>query len=349
MGLIEAVTAQEKVDFVKNLSLLVKSGRPINESFDLLSKQARTPAMKKLLKEGRGKLERGLSLHSIFEESPYFGNVFVSFIRAGEESGTLDENLKNLADWLERDSNLKKEISSATLYPKIIITFAVILGGALSVFVLPQLVPIFSTLNVELPLATRMLLSVSDLMQEKGLQVILGFVVLMGAIFLLFKLRPVKKVWHFFVLKIPVVGIITKEYQLTIIAQLITTLFKSGITINRSLEIIADSVTNIKYQEAIAKTRDRVAKGTGLSDIMNDFPDLFPEVFISVVATGEQTGSYGESFQYLADFFSSRVTDRTKKLPTVLEPILLMGIGLFVAFIAAAIIMPIYEVTQGLN
>ncbi len=349
MAIIEAIGAQEKVDFVKNLSLLVKSGKPINESFELLSTQARSPAMTKTLKLAKNKVERGVPLSEVFESSPYFGKVFVSFIRAGEESGTLDENLKHLAEWLERDSTLKKEISSATLYPKIIVSFAVILGGVLSIYILPQLVPIFSTLDVELPAATRILLFVSDLMQESGLLVFLLLGIFSVGVYLLFKfVYPLKRLMHILVLKIPVAGTITKEYQLTIIAQLITTLFKSGLTINSSLDIIANSVTNIQYQEAINKIKDRVAKGTGFAETMSEFPHLFPGVFISVVATGEQTGSYSDSFQYLADFFATRVTERTKRLPTVLEPVLLIAIGAFVAFIASAIIMPIYEVTKGL-
>ncbi len=349
MALIEAIGTQEKVDFVKNLSLLVKSGKPINESFELLANQARSPAMVKILKEAKSKIEQGTPLNEVFASSPHFGKVFVSFIRAGEESGTLDENLKHLAEWLERDSTLKKEISSATLYPKIIVSFAVILGAVLSIYILPQLVPIFSTLDVELPVATRILLFISDLMQESGFFVFLGLGVFALITYLLFKfIYPLKRMMHIIILKVPVAGVITKEYQLTIIAQLITTLFKSGLTINSSLDIIANSVTNIQYQEAIEKVKERVAKGTGFAETMSEFPHLFPGVFISVVATGEQTGSYSESFQYLADFFATRVTERTKRLPTVLEPALLIAIGAFVAFIASAIIMPIYEVTKGL-
>jgi type IV pilus assembly protein PilC len=348
MPLFENISTQEKVDFVKNLSLLVKSGKPINESFELLSNQARSPAMIKVLKDAKNKIEKGTSLNEVFESSPHFGRVFVSFIRAGEESGTLDQNLRNLAEWLERDSVLKKEISSATLYPKIIVVFAVVLSGALSIFVLPQLVPIFGTLDVDLPITTRILLFVSNLMQNAGLYVFLSLIGLAIGTFLLFKLKPVRRFWDKIILKMPVAGIIVKEYQLTIISQLITTLFKSGLTINSSLDIIANSVTNTRYQTAIEKIKGRVAKGTGFSETMSEFPDLFPGVFVSVVATGEQTGSYGDSFQYLADFFASRVTERTRKLPTVLEPMLLIAIGFFVAFIASAIIMPIYEVTKGI-
>jgi type IV pilus assembly protein PilC len=348
MAIFQSIKPQEQVDFVKNLSLLVKSGKPINESFDLLSKQALSSAMVKTLKIAKEKVERGTPLSRVFEESPYFGKVFVSFIRAGEESGTLDENLLYLAEWLERDSTLKKEISSATLYPKIIVVFAVVLSAVLSIFVLPQLVPIFGTLDVDLPITTKILLFVSELMQSYAVYVVIGLIAFIALVWLIFRIRVMKRLWHTVILRIPVVGIITKEYQLTIISQLIATLFKSGLTINNSLDIIAESVTNMRYKEAIEKVKERVLKGTGFAETMNEFPHLFPGVFVSVVSTGEQTGSYSNSFQYLAEFFATRVTERTKKLPTVLEPILLILIGVFVAFIASAIIMPIYEVTKGI-
>ena len=348
MGLLEKISTQEKVDLVNNLSLLIKSGKPINESFDLLARQARNPVLNKTLINAKEKLERGSSLHQVFEESPHFGKVFSSFIRAGEESGTLEENLEFLGNWLERNNQLKKEISSATLYPKIIIGFAVILGGALALFVLPQLVPIFGTLDVELPITTRALLFTSEAMQDHGLFIIAGLVALIAGFYGLLRIDSVRRLFDILKLKFPVFGSISKDYQLTIIAQLITTLFRSGLTINSSLDIIAESVTNSKYKESLDEIKARVAKGTSFSETMANYPDLFPEVFVSVVATGEQTGSYGESFSYLAEFFAGRVTEKTKKLPNILEPALLIAIGMFVAFIASAIILPIYEVTQGL-
>ena len=348
MGLLEKISIQDKVDLIKNLSLLIKSGKPVNESFELLAKQTRVPALKKVLEEAKDKSEKGTPLYEIFDDSSHFGTVFVSFIRAGEESGTLDENLVYLADWLERDSKLRKEIKAATLYPKIIVSFALLLGGGLSIIVLPQLVPIFDSLDVSLPMSTQILLWVSDLMQESGLFVIGGILLFITFVYLLLKLRPIKKIWDHTLLKLPVVGVISKEYQLTIIAQLITTLFRSGLTINESLEIISKSVTNIKFEEALKEMKERVSKGTPFAETMESYPDLFPATFMSVIATGEETGSYDQSFQYLADFFAEKVKERTQKLPTILEPVLLIAIGIFVAFIASAIVMPIYDVTSGL-
>ncbi len=348
MSLFQKITTQDQLDFIKNLGLLIKSGKPVNESFGILAKQATSPTLKKELEDAKLKVEKGTSVHEVFEESPHFGTVFVSFVRAGEESGTLEKNLNYLAQWLERNNKLKKEIGSATLYPKIIVTFAVILGAILTVFILPQIVPIFDTLDTQLPITTRILLWISDAVRESGLFLFGGIAVLAVAFWLISKIESVKRIWHQVVFSIPVAGDIAKEYQLTVIAQLIATLFGSGVNINESLGIVSDSVTNISYKEALDKIRERVEKGTGLAEAMTEYPELFPDVFVSVVATGEETGSYGDAFQYLANFFSSRVSEKTQNLPTVLEPALLVVIGIFVAFIASAIIMPIYEVTQGI-
>ncbi|MDA3815468.1 MAG: type II secretion system F family protein, partial [Patescibacteria group bacterium] len=183
--ILDSISTQEKVDFVKNLALLIKSGKPINESFELLAHQARSSVMRKTLERAKEKAEKGTPLHKIFEESPYFEKVFVSFIRAGEESGTLEKNLMNLTSWLERHHTLKKEISAATLYPKIIVSFAVVLSGGLALFVLPNLVPIFNTLDVELPVATRVLLYCSNIMQDYGFYIIGGLAGLFFAIYML--------------------------------------------------------------------------------------------------------------------------------------------------------------------
>ena len=349
MILFERVTIQEKVDLVRNLSLLVKSGLPINESFSLLAEQSSSPTLSKILHDARERMEQGTPIYRVFEKNKNFDNIFVSFIRAGEESGTLAENLNFLGDWLENESILRKEIKSATLYPKIVISVAVLLSGGLAVYVLPQLVTVFDTLDVELPWLTQALLWVSRVAQSHGALIFLGIFLLFLLIFLVSKIPLVKRVFDTIIIKIPFFGELAKEYQLAIIAQLTYTLFKSGLTIGQALEITKGSVTNTKYRNSIYKIKERVEKGTNLSSAMGEYPKLYPGVFISVVATGERTGSFSESFAYLGKFFSGRVLEKTKKLPTVLEPILLVLLGIFVALIAAAIIMPIYEVTKGIN
>ncbi len=348
MSIFEKIKVQEKVDFVRNLSLLIKSGNPINDSFDLLGKQARNPALKKLLAKAKKKTEQGTPIHQVFEEDANFDNVFISFIRAGEESGTLDENLVFLGDWLERQNNLKKEMSSATLYPKIIVIFAVILGGGLSVFVLPQLTAVFEGLDVELPITTVILLWFTNLMKNYGLYLIGGMTVFLIFLYLLMKIAYIRRIKDKFMLRVPVFGTLNQEYQLTIISQLGAILFKSGLPVRQTLAIVGESVTNSQYTESLNRVIEKVEKGTKLSVAVEADPRLYPEIFISVIATGESTGSFGDSLDYLANFFADRVTDRTKKIPVIIEPILLIFIGIFVAFIASAIILPVYQITTGI-
>ena len=244
MPLFEKIKIQEKVDFVRNLSLLMKSGSPINLSFDLLSNQSRNPYLKKVLLEGKEKTEKGTPIYQIFEEDKNFDNIFVSFIRAGEETGTLSENLNFLGDWLERQSTLKREMNSATLYPKIIIIFAIVLGTGLSVFILPNLVKVFEGLSVELPLPTRILLSFSSLMENYGIYLILLIIAFFFFFYFLTKIRKIKNIIDKLMLKIPIFGSLNKEYQLTIVSRLSAILFRSGITVKQILSIVSESVTN---------------------------------------------------------------------------------------------------------
>ncbi len=348
MPLFQAITPQEKIDFTRNLSVLIKSGIPVNQSLIILANQLKPGALKKALETAKEGIEKGGSISETFAENSSFEPVFIGFIKAGEETGVLSENLEFLANWMEKKHQLDREMSRITLYPKIILSFALLLGSGLALFVLPQLVPVFSVLDVELPFTTRVLLAVSGFMRGYGWQFILGVFAFIAFLIFLSKLDKVKKVFHKMVFKIPVIGSLVKDYQLTMIAQLATTLVRSGSTIEKTLEIAQESITNFEYKNVLEEIRGRIIKGTSLSDSIRDYPEFFPGVFPAIVITGEETGTFSNSFEYLANFFSNRVREKSEKLPTIIEPVLLILIGLFVAFIASAIIMPIYEVTKGL-
>lgn len=349
MPVITLISSQEKIDFVKSFSLLLKSGIPINQAFEILAAEAKSRFLRKFLKTAKEKIERGSQISEIFANNPSFEPVFVSFIKAGEESGTLSENLKFLANWLEKKYTLERNINRVTLYPRIIITFAVILGIGLALFVLPKLLPVFETLNVELPLTTKILLWLSKLMENYGFQFAVGFLMFVVLFYFLSKWVPVKKIIDKIILKIPVIGSLSRNYQLTMIAQLTSVLIASGLPISKTLEIVGQSVTNFEYKKALNKIKEKVIRGTKLSGAMKSYSQLFPAVFFFIIATGEQSGSLDTSFNQLADFFSTRLKEETERLPIVIEPTLLIIIGLFVALIASAIIMPIYEITKGLR
>lgn len=349
MPLFQTISTQEKIDFSRNLSLLIKSGTPIDRAFEILANQTKSKGLKNSLIDAKERIEKGSPISEIFSQSSYFEPTFSGFIRAGEESGTLGEHLKFLADWLEKKDNLDKEISRVTLYPKIIVIFALILGAILAVFILPRLVPIFKVLKVELPLTTRILLKISDFMQNYGPYFIAGVIILIILFFSLPKLKPVARIIDKIVLKIPLFGHLTRDYQLTMISQLATILIGSGLTISRALEIISQAIPNFEYKKALMKIRENIIHGTRLNEAIRNYPQIFPDIFSAIVATGEETGTVSESFNYLADFFSRRVKERAERLPVIIEPTLLIFIGFFVLFVASAIILPVYELTRGLR
>lgn len=347
MPLFKKISTREKKDFVKTLSILIKSGTPINESFRVLSERARSSALKEVLEKARERTEKGTPIYEVFEDNPNFEKVFSSFIRAGEESGTLENNFKNLVKWLERKQMLETELSSATLYPKIILTFSIFLGGGLTLFVLPRLVPIFTALDVELPLPSKILLNISTFIQNYGLHLILGIIIFLIFTYLISRIEKVKEKIDDLILKVPVLGDFTRDYQLTIISQLFYTLLQSGLMITKIIDIVADSTTNRTYKKSLQYIKGRVIRGDSLSLAINNFPELFPSIYVSMITTGEESGAFVESFGYLADFFSTSISEKTKTLPVVLEPAILIFIGLLVAFIASAVILPIYQITQG--
>jgi len=345
---LKRVKDEEKLELAKSLTILIESGIPINEGIGIIIKQTKPGAYRNFLIDARQKIEMGNSLYQIFQKSGMFDQIFINFIKAGENSGTLTQNLKFLSEWLEKSIILKKEIRSATLYPKIILTFGLILGLGLSIFILPQVADVLRGLNVELPITTRILLQVAAFMREYGIFLVIGIIIFIFLFKLSSRIKPAKKIIDFLFIKAPVIGPIFRDYQLTLISQLAATLFKSGIPINHILEIISDAMPNYYYQKSIFEAKRRMEKGTNFSEIIGGFPYLYPPIFISVISIGEKTGTFEGSFSYLSDFFLSKVLRKTKLLPMIIEPVLLIIVGIFVAFIASAIILPIYEITRGI-
>ncbi len=343
-----SISTQEKKDFVRTWLLLIRSGKPINESFDILARQTNSKPLAKVLMKARIRTEKGTPIYQVFEDDPSFDKAFSSFIRAGEESGTLTSNLNHLVEWLERKHKLEMELSAATLYPKIILTFALVLGSGLTYFVLPRLTPIFSALDVDLPLMSRILLDISEFIQNHGITLLLGVLGFLIFMFLLSKVEFVKEKYDHFIIRVPFIGDFIRDYQLTIISQLITTLFGSGLMVTDIIDITTDSVSSSAYRDSLIRIKQRVVQGDSLSLAMEEYPALYPGVFVSIITTGEETGAYVDSFKYLSDFYSSSISERSSKIPVVIEPVILIFIGLFVAFIASAVILPIYQVTEGL-
>ncbi len=350
MHFFQKIPSQEKVDFTGSLAMMLKSGVPINEALKSLADQSRSRLLSTVLADVRARVESGSSLSQAMEKHErLFGSVFISMVKSGEVSGSLVENLSFLASWLEREHELTTDIRAATLYPKIVIAAAVIIGGILATVILPKLLPFFEKLHVDLPLSTRTLLAVSRGVQAYGFFIAAGILILIPAAIFLMRVENIRRFIHTRMLRLPIIGSITQTYQLAILFELLSTLIRSGVPIRETLASAGNAAGNLAYRDAFRSIARRVEQGTPFSETLVEFSHLFPKRIITMVATGEKSGTLDIVFSAMAEYYTKEVRSITKRLPMILEPALLVVIALIVGFIALSIITPIYQFTHGIQ
>jgi len=348
---IGRVSLMEKVLLVKHLWTMTKSGINLNEALEVIVSQTNSKKFKRIMTRVLKKVRSGQNLATALASYPkVFDPLFINMIKVGEESGTLEESLEYLANELEDRLDLRRNVRAASFYPAIILLATFGLGFVLAYFVLPKITRLFQTLSFELPLSTRVLLWVADLMDNYGLYVIAGVVVLLIALRILVSHKFVKPTWHWLLLKIPIINNIIINYNLVLINRTLGILLKSGLTIDQAISITIQTTNNVIYKRKLKKALPQIQKGKRLTDILASFKQskrkpLFPLLSIKMIGVGERSGQLDESLTYLADYFEKEVDNTTKNLTTVLEPILLIIVGLMVGFVAISVISPIYQVT----
>ncbi|TSC76837.1 MAG: type IV pilus assembly protein PilC [Parcubacteria group bacterium Gr01-1014_31] len=342
----------QRMLLAQHLSTLLRAGVSLLEGLRVVQEEARSRRLRKLLERVRVKVSSGTTFAAALEsQGGAFDSLFTSLVRVGESSGTLEENLSYLADELEKRMALHTKVRSALTYPAVVVGVTGVLGAVLAFFVLPKIVPLFTSLKVKLPLSTEILLRVAGFSRDHGM---LSLALIAGAIiaFRLLTLRgPLRRQWHWFLLRLPVVGRITRSLNLANACRTLGTLLKSGVPLLEALDITAGTLGNTAYREEFSALRDAAGTGTSLAASMAQ-PSrrkLFPPLTLSLVRVGESSGKLDESLLYLNRFYEREVDNLMKDLTVILEPMLLVFIGLVVAFVAGAIITPIYQISGSLR
>jgi type IV pilus assembly protein PilC len=335
----------DKMVFAKHLSVMIKAGMPLDEALDTLIQQS-SSALSNLLKKISAHVKQGNSLSAALKKFPrVFDSMFVNMIAAGEASGRLEKNLEIVATQQSKNYTLRSKIKAALLYPMVI--FIAILGlmVVISVFVLPKLLGFFTTLNATLPLSTKILMWGSNFFVSYWPQFFGSIILFIIMLKIMARFGGTRFVLHKLILKLPIFGKISRNMNLAIFCRSLASLLDSGITIDQALRITSDTVTNDVYKKRISIVYHQLLKGTSLSDILSK-DDHFPVLISRMGRVGERSGTLSETLDYLADFYETEVDTTTKNLSTMLEPALLVTIGLVVGFVAMSIINPIYELTS---
>ncbi len=341
---------KEQILFAKRLSLLQKSGVPLLRGLRMIAAQTKAKNQKYIMETLSASVERGQYLSTSLEQfRKIFGGFFINIIQVGEMSGTLQENLAHLSEELQKRMALRRKVRSAMVYPAIIIVATFGISILLTVFLFPKILPIFESLDFQLPWTTRALIFISSFIIKYWIFLIIGAVLAVAAFFAALGNDKFKFRYHQLLLKLPIFGNLLKHYYLANICRTFGLLLRTDVRIVRALQITAETSVNIVYRKQLLILADRVTDGQRISGHMVTEPKLFPIMLTQLVEVGENTGNLPDTFNFLAEMYDNEVDDLTKNLSTILEPALMVVMGLIVGFVAISIITPIYGFTQNIH
>ncbi len=347
---LSRVKADELVMTTRNLGSMLTAGLTVTRALSVVERQSKNPKLKGVIKRVVERINSGDQFGVALKEFPeVFNDLYVSMVKAGEEGGNLSESLKTLSLQMEKSSNLTKKIKGAMIYPAIIITVMFVIGILMMIYVMPQITGIFKNINMELPITTKILIGTSDFLVEHTLVTLLAIVGVISSVvyFLRSKIGKVATSWLF--VRLPVIGTMVKETNSARTARTLSTLLNSGVDVIQSIEITEEVVQNVFYKKILQEARRRVEKGTPLSEVFIERTDLYPILVGEMIMVGEETGQISGMLGELAIFYETEIERKTKDLSTIIEPLLMVVIGVGVGFFALALIAPIYSISDGLK
>lgn len=342
-ALFRRVPILEKVLFARYFGLMLRAGLDVKRSLATLEEQTRSRPMREALQTVYQGIERGQTLAEGMESFPnVFSLLFVSFIRVGESTGRLQEALEILAQQLQKEYDLRRAIRGGMMYPAVILVALVTVAVTMMIFVIPKLVEVFEGFDVELPLTTRILIAMSGFSQTYWYLVLIGLFSFVALLWLLLRVKSIKDAVFHALLFTPVIGSIMQKINLARFSRNLSSLLSSGVPFIESLQILGTNTPHPSYAKIFAAAEDHVKQGKVLSDFLLDFKRLFPPLVTNVIRVGEETGELSTVLKEVALFYENEVDQTMKNLTSILEPILMIGIGLAVGALAVSIISPIY-------
>lgn len=341
------ISVKEKALFANKLSALVDAGVPIMRSLDLMHRQQKSALFRRALSSMTAEVNQGSSLGSAMRRWPkVFDNLSIAMVEAGEAGGVLDETLKRLAKLLEENARLQNQLKAAMGYPITVLVIAILVFLGMTIFLIPTFAEIFDQLGAELPVFTQMMINLSKLLRSTFSIFLVGGIILAIYAFTRYYATPVgrRQVDGIF-LKLPLFGDLIQKTASAQFCRTMSSLSKAGVPIMMSLEILHDTTNNAVVGDAIKNSRNDISEGVPLSTALA-LKRVFPEMMVSMLAIGEETGEMDTMLSKVADFYEDEVSTAVKTLTSLIEPVMIVLVGGIVGSILLAMYMPMFSVFE---
>ncbi|HXV26801.1 MAG TPA: type II secretion system F family protein [Candidatus Paceibacterota bacterium] len=335
------------VAFTRQLATLVEAQVPLAQSLRTLAKQSEKPAFSRIIQQVADDVEGGSSLSQAFGKHPkLFSQFFVKIIRSGEVSGRLQQSLLYLADYLERSQAIAGKVRNALAYPAFVIFAMLVVALIMVIYVLPQLLVIFEEAGVsELPLSTRILITVTDFVNSYLVLILGGIILLAAGIWQWSKSEDGRRAIDEYKLRAPLFGKIMRNLYLARIAENMGTLIKSEIAILDALRVTADVVDNHVYTNILLESEEAVRGGGLMSDALKKYPEI-PPLMSSMISIGEQTGKMDFMLEHVSTFYRTEADNSIATISTLIEPVLVLVLGVGVAALVSSVLLPLYSLVS---
>jgi type IV pilus assembly protein PilC len=340
----EKLKLDDVMHFSRQLAAFVRAGVPLLEAIEVIEEEADDKTLKRVLTSVREELSTGETFSSAL--SPFaslFPQFYVDMIRAAELTGSLDEVLDEMSRYIERDLEARQKIKSALMYPTVIAVASVVTVVILSVFVLPRFKAFFESFDATLPLPTRMLIALTNFLSGWWWAMVAGLVAFIVLFVLAVRSRRGRKLWHRFLLWVPVIGHVIRFTILERFCRLLATMMDAGVPLPEAMAVLGKGTNNVLFEQGIANVREAMMQGEGLARPMTA-TKLFPSAVTQMVRVGENTGTLGAQLEVASVYYGRELEYKIKRLTSLFEPAVILLMGIVVGFVAIALISAMYGI-----
>lgn len=334
---------------IRHMAVMLESGLSLEDTLDVISKQSPDPKLREAYLDILKDVRSGRVMSSAMRKYPkIFSDVIVSIVEVGEQGGTLEKNLNFLAVFLKKNYELLRKVKGAMVYPAIILLLTAVEMLGVIYFILPKMESLFNAFE-DPPALTMFILNFSKFTRANIIWIVIGLAILIFATVKFFKTPKGVELKDKIALKFPIIKELIRKNILATFSRTLGILLESGIPLADGLKITAATTTNVVYARIFDELQREVQKGNNIADFLEKYPNHFPPLYVKMISVGEKTATLEDNLLYLYDYFAEEVEEMTSNMSTIIEPLLLIFIGVMVAVLAISIVGPIYQLTGNIN